>query len=287
MLSLREYMQIKNYDGVASFFHIIPDQAHTLLQDPYVVDMLKANEGTTSNYYKWEIYSKYFAIEPRPKYTGFEELETLENYLRLELAKRYHNSNHNEEVTKYRGIFIKDNQLYEPVGRPDKFISVLPGLNNASNFKEACIMAAKKTQELAGDKQIFVCMSGGLDSEFAAMCYKEARVPFKAFIFNYNGKNKLDTDYAFKWCRENNIDTVVEVLDLEKFAEKEMFEYAHFSGVTSPHILTFQKMLTVINKKYQGYPVLGGELRLLYKEGNFMFAFQWEKGEMHFMTPEK
>lgn len=287
MLSLREYMQIKNYDGVASFFHIIPDQAHTLLQDPYVVDMLKANEGTTSNYYKWEIYSKYFKIEPRPKYTGFEELTELENKLREELSKKYHDFDHTIRVTGYREIFVEENQHFEPVGRPNKFISLLPGLNDVSDFKEACLLAAKMTENLAKGKQIFICMSGGLDSEFAAMCFKEANVPFKAFTFDYKGKNKLDTDYAVKWCKDNNVEMIVETLDLEKFAEKEIYDYANFSGVTSPHILTFQKMLSVINEKYKAFPVLGGELRLLYKEGNFMFAFQWDKGEMHFMTFEK
>jgi len=278
---------MKNYDGVASFFHIIPDQAAALLKDPDVVDLLKSNEGTTSNYYKWEIYSKYFKINPRPKYTGFEELTSLEDKLRTDLFQRYHKHEFYNQVNGYREIFSENNQLFEPVGRPDKFISVIRDFNNIKNFKEACLLAAKMTQELAKNKQIFVCLSGGLDSEFAAMCLKEAGVPFKAFIFDYNGKNKLDTNYAIEWCTNNNVEMIMETLDIEKFAEEEIYQFADFSGVTSPHILTLQKMISVINEKYNGYPILGGELRLLYKEGNFMFAFQWDKGEMHFMTFEK
>jgi hypothetical protein len=56
---------------------------------------------------------------------------------------------------------------------------------------------------------IYVAMSGGIDSEFVARTFLELGIPFTPIIFKVEDLNELDIWWAFKWCRENHIEPIV------------------------------------------------------------------------------
>ncbi len=61
----------------------------------------------------------------------------------------------------------------------------------------------------ANYSNLFVAMSGGIDSEFVARTFLELGIPFTPIIFKVEDLNELDIWWAFKWCRENSLEPVV------------------------------------------------------------------------------
>src|SRR5690606_2866975 len=89
MYTLRTFMEQNNYDGMPSFFHVLPEQTQVFLNNNEILSILKQNKGKTSNHFKHEIYSKFFQMEPRKKLTGFEVIEDLECAYRNKLIEKY------------------------------------------------------------------------------------------------------------------------------------------------------------------------------------------------------
>lgn len=67
---------------------------------------------------------------------------------------------------------------------------------------------------------LYVAMSGGIDSEFVARTFKELSIPFTPIIFKVEDLNELDIWWAFKWCRENKIDPVVVEADGDQWVDR-------------------------------------------------------------------
>lgn len=263
MLSLRQFIDAKGYVGTASFFHVLPDQPSVFVNESSIRAILDSNVNTTSNHFKHQIYSKFYDVIARPKYTGFEQLSALDAQYRSQLESQY-------------GV---TDVILEPVPQSYRDSTAASTLED---IRQVCLAAALEIQTRAAGKQIYMCMSGGIDSEFAAYFLKEAGVPFKAFIMNYGGQNEFDISYARNWCIANGIDIVEEQFDIQAFFETELASYAAFSEVSSPQILTYQKMISIVNEEYNGYPVLGGELRFFKSlDGHVYFKYAWDKAEGH------
>jgi len=58
-------------------------------------------------------------------------------------------------------------------------------------------------------KNIYVAMSGGIDSEFIARTFLELGIPFQPIIFKVSDLNALDIWWAEKWCRDNGVVPVI------------------------------------------------------------------------------
>jgi hypothetical protein len=56
---------------------------------------------------------------------------------------------------------------------------------------------------------IYVGMSGGIDSEWVAKCFYRQGIPFTPIIYEADGLNSMDTWWAHKWCTENDLKPVV------------------------------------------------------------------------------
>jgi hypothetical protein len=67
---------------------------------------------------------------------------------------------------------------------------------------------------------IYVAMSGGIDSEFVARTFLELGIPFTPIIFKVEDLNELDIWWAFKWCREKNIEPVVVEVTGDEWVER-------------------------------------------------------------------
>jgi hypothetical protein len=77
--------------GCAGFFQYNPENMLAFLIDPMVADLCgnRLPTETTTMKIKSMIYSRYFLLEPRKKYHGFENILHLDDALRPELELRY------------------------------------------------------------------------------------------------------------------------------------------------------------------------------------------------------
>lgn len=56
------------------------------------------------------------------------------------------------------------------------------------------------------NRQFFICMSGGIDSEVIARTFHELKVPFMAITIRYkDNKNEHDIKHAIKFCNDRRI----------------------------------------------------------------------------------
>jgi len=62
---------------------------------------------------------------------------------------------------------------------------------------------------------IYLALSGGIDSEFAAECFLKAGVPFTPIIAEIKGSNEFDFWYACRWCKQHNVVPVIINVSLE------------------------------------------------------------------------
>ncbi len=202
-----------NPDAVAAFTR----DAHSLL-----------NKNQTSNKVKHSVYAKYFDIEPRPKFTGFEKLEELDKIIRAKLSAL---------VTPYEEKEIL------PVDQSPQV-----------NFKQALIDRALRLK----NRKNFLYYSGGVDSEVVLLAFLEAKVDFTPVIFVWEN-NKMealnchDVQYALKFCARHNLHPVIRTLNVERFWNSdEIVEMAHKYNQSSPQLLTYYKMVSTFNDELKG-----------------------------------
>lgn len=266
MLSLGQYIMKKGYSGTSSFLTTNPNQIAAFINDETVIDFLDKNPGVSTNEIKNSVYKKWFKVRNRKKMTGFESIAELDKNHRSKLKSLY-----GEDDTSFEKWYGS--------------LDIPPSDEMNTNFLEACIEAAHYHKQQADlvNRPIYVCMSGGLDSEITALSFKLAEIDFIPFIVDYKGLNDFDTAYAIVWCAENRITPMVHVLDLENFFETEMYDYAKDSKVTSPQILTYQKVIDIVCKGKNAYVVMGGEIRAYANQNkDVVGSYAWDKFEAHF-----
>jgi hypothetical protein len=93
----------------------------------------------------------------------------------------------------------------DPPGRPVK-----------SYFEETVIAAEMIWENRQGP--LYICYSGGLDSEYALSVFRHLKMPVTPVIMRtaYNGH---ETQYAFNYCKNRKIKPVIIDLDYDNFVE--------------------------------------------------------------------
>lgn len=56
---------------------------------------------------------------------------------------------------------------------------------------------------------IYVGVSGGIDSEWVAKCFLRQKIPFTPIIYEADDLNAMDTWWAHKWCDDNAVTPVI------------------------------------------------------------------------------
>ncbi len=99
-----------------------------------------------------------------------------------------------------------------------------------SYYDETVAVAEMVWAEKQGN--LFLCYSGGLDSEYVLAVFKSLGMPITPIIMRTQ-YNDHETQYAFKYCDENSITPVVIDLDYDKydFVSKTKEQLAYFESV--------------------------------------------------------
>lgn len=76
--------------GVPGFHQYTPEQMLSFLLDPTFTPYMTTASGKTSNKsLKHTIYNRYFPVQARPKYTGFENVQAQDDHHRARLLQLY------------------------------------------------------------------------------------------------------------------------------------------------------------------------------------------------------
>lgn len=129
------------------------------------------------------------------------------------------------------------------------------------SFKDECLQTAKQIQADA-NQNVTVLFSGGADSEVALQSFLLANIPVRAAILRFkNDLNIHDISYAVIACEKLGVPYYFFDLDLIKFWENQLFEYANPTYCISPQLLTTMWLVDQVDE----YPVLGSGECLLVK----------------------
>lgn len=86
------------------------------------------------------------------------------------------------------------------------YIKKIDEWNLNLSFEQAARDAANKIASLGLD--LYIGLSGGLDSEYVAKIFLSENIPFKTVIIETPG-NELELSYAYHFCRKNNIEPII------------------------------------------------------------------------------
>jgi hypothetical protein len=139
------------------------------------------------------------------------------------------------------------------------------------DLRTECVIAAGDIWQ-AAKKDLWLCLSGGVDSEIMAHSFLNLQVPIRAAILRLkNDLNLHDISWTIPFCDLHNIKYEIFDLDFEDFVHSgEMLHYADRSKCISPHIPPAMKLIDLIAKK-GGYSVLGSaECYLEWFEGRWV-----------------
>lgn len=107
-------------------------------------------------------------------------------------------------------------------------IKFIPSIAQEMSFLDARIYTAKKIYET--NKNIFVGISGGMDSEAVAKSFVLANVPFTPIIARYPD-NSEEVEMAVEVCKEFDIQPKFLVFDDVKVCEIMYLIYKKFNGI--------------------------------------------------------
>jgi hypothetical protein len=110
------------------------------------------------------------------------------------------------------------------------------------------------------DKDIWICMSGGIDSEVVAKTFKDLEIPFKVLIARFNDSiNQHDIIYAQRWCEYYNIEYKFFDINIIDFLNHGYKEYLTQDLVSNNVFRYFSIELLKQIEEMGGFGILGGK----------------------------
>ena len=119
------------------------------------------------------------------------------------------------------------------------------------SFRQACLESAQEIYETY-NKNIYISLGGGADSECVANSFYDQGLPFVPVIIKIENENQHDIRFALKWCQQRNIMPMIVEHTLDDWANI-LLDY---------FIKTKNRMLSGVGLMYLGDKVkqLGGYL---------------------------
>lgn len=130
---------------------------------------------------------------------------------------------------------------------------------------------------------VFVALSGGIDSQVACLSLQQAGVNFTAVILVFDSNfNKPDVSSAMNFCNVNNIKYVTIDIDIMKFLTKELSTYVYKYQCPSPQISAHMWFYEQVIKTYNPSTIVcGGNVPYLH---NGDWSFWSSRAQSAWMT---
>lgn len=157
------------------------------------------------------------------------------------------------------------------------------------SLKQYRLAAARHCAETLGDRPA-LCISGGADSQAMVQCFYEAGYNFDVYTLTFkNNLNIQDTDYARRYCAENNIKLNELDFDILSFLTRENFDYAHRYQCSSPHFNTHFRMFDILKSLGYTSVVCGGNVptQNTEQDGHIAWGGGYSRNVMSFIKYSK
>lgn len=143
------------------------------------------------------------------------------------------------------------------------------------SFREECKNTALVIQEQAGDRPIYLLLSGGMDSVAMVMGFIEAGVSFKTATYEFNGgQNEHEMEHVRSIVQMHKLDATFYKMDGVKFLTgeeaHELFVQTHSFELGC---LPLMKLMEHVWFELGGFPVFGGgDMDLIKMNGQWHYA---------------
>ena len=119
-------------------------------------------------------------------------------------------------------MLLLDNNYIKTSGSGSTWIVEITGPSRpVSSYYDETVLAAEKSLSQR-TSPLYLCYSGGLDSEYVLNVFLQLGMNIQPVIMNTQ-YNHPETKYAFKLCNEKNIKPIIIDLDYDKFIESGKF----------------------------------------------------------------
>lgn len=123
------------------------------------------------------------------------------------------------------------------------------------DWQSECIATAGTIKDIAV-APIELLFSGGINSEIAARSFIAAGIPFIAHILRFSdGLNAHDIVHATRFCDAHGVAYKMHDLDILRFFEAELYDYAAVSQCISPQFCALMWLIDQLD----GYIVVGAK----------------------------
>lgn len=120
-------------------------------------------------------------------------------------------------------------------------------------------------------KNIFIAMSGGMDSEYVAETFYRLNLPFTPIIFELENLNHLDVWHAHRWCFYKNITPIVIKFNLKEYTSELLKNLKEYYTRT-PGGTTVLRIIRDYVRQNNGFLVTGGGDFEYYPDPTFFHA---------------
>ena len=107
-----------------------------------------------------------------------------------------------------------------------------------TDFAQAANEAAQLLNQKWGDRPIYVALSGGLDSEYAAETLRRNNIPFTPIIVKIDNLNAIESWYAEYWCHRNGITPTVLTYSIDSYVEQVKLKWPQLTAVKNRYVTT-------------------------------------------------
>lgn len=160
------------------------------------------------------------------------------------------------------------------------------------DWRTECLLSATDIAKIAGSRPLAVTLSGGVDSEIVAECFRLARMPFEVFTLQFpQDLNQHDIEWAIKYCQKHSIKQTLIPFDVVSFfengeMEKMALEYQCRWPQLTPHMWLAseldQKGYHSIFGCFDIFPVKKeSSWTLPFYEPEFAFFEYFQKNKIH------
>jgi len=127
-----------------------------------------------------------------------------------------------------------------------------------STWKEE-IYAAARAITTRSTKPLWLCLSGGIDSEIMCQAFFDQGINFSVLTLAHtNGTNEHDISYARTWCRQHDVTQKIVPIDFQSFLKNDIERFIE-QGYLAKHPFRYMQLkLFQIIEELGGRAVLGG-----------------------------
>jgi len=128
---------------------------------------------------------------------------------------------------------------------------------------------------------IFIAMSGGIDSEYVAETFLKLGLPFTPIIFELENLNYLDVWHAHRWCHYNNIRPEIIKFNLKDYTNEVLKNLKEYHTRTPGGTAVLRIIRDYVRSKNGNLVTGGGDLEYypdptIFHASPFLFGYDKE-----------